>query len=271
VFLSLLLTIVLRWPNPSPFQYIVCRSVLALAAAGIAAMIPGLLDVRLSTRIRASGAIAVFVVVYFFAPAPIPAGEVVPEIKRWPTPIVHVATLLNGPANYVLGIRTKLHESLETDLHKKGYELHWEEEMGSPDESRQSDNEAAIARLLQRFAGRKPDYVVTIGTAVSQHAKPILFDRNIPQVFVGVTNPIAECLVKSLRGDTSRGNIAGTTYPPRADILMQRLEQYFGGQRIGFIYSRKYPQDVQLKDAIEKLAGESTLEIVFIETAPHPR
>ncbi len=48
------------FPEPTPFQYTVFRIVLALAAAGIAAF---------KTIVRAGGALAVFVIVYFFSPA----------------------------------------------------------------------------------------------------------------------------------------------------------------------------------------------------------
>ena len=44
------------------------RVVLALAAAGIAAIIPGLIVVNVSKVIRTGGAIAVFVLVYWFNP-----------------------------------------------------------------------------------------------------------------------------------------------------------------------------------------------------------
>ena len=56
-------------PYPTPFQYLVFRVVLALAAAGVAAMIPGFLEVRIPKLLRAGGALAVFVVVYFYNPA----------------------------------------------------------------------------------------------------------------------------------------------------------------------------------------------------------
>jgi hypothetical protein len=42
---------------------------LALAAAGVAAFIPGFIEVDVKNWVRAGGAIAVFVVVYFFSPA----------------------------------------------------------------------------------------------------------------------------------------------------------------------------------------------------------
>jgi hypothetical protein len=69
VFVVVLLILALFIPNPSDFQYTVFRIVLALAAAGVAAMIPGFLQVTVSTWIRAGGALAIFVIVYFYAPA----------------------------------------------------------------------------------------------------------------------------------------------------------------------------------------------------------
>lgn len=65
----MMLVIAIFFPHPAPFQYTVFRIVLALVGAGVGATIPGLLDVNVSGVIRASGAIAVFVIVYFFSPA----------------------------------------------------------------------------------------------------------------------------------------------------------------------------------------------------------
>ncbi len=69
VFVIFLIVLALFVPKPTPFQYAVFRIVLALAAAGVAAFIPGFIDVEISYWLRAGGAIAVFVIVYFFSPA----------------------------------------------------------------------------------------------------------------------------------------------------------------------------------------------------------
>jgi hypothetical protein len=69
VFVGALIVLAISFPIPSPFQYTVFRIVLALAAAGVAAMIPGFLEVQVSKWIRGSGALGVFLVVYFFSPA----------------------------------------------------------------------------------------------------------------------------------------------------------------------------------------------------------
>jgi hypothetical protein len=69
VFITALLAFAVIYPQPTPFQYTVFRIVLALAGAGVAALIPGFIEVAYKKVIRAGGALGVFVVLYFFSPA----------------------------------------------------------------------------------------------------------------------------------------------------------------------------------------------------------
>ena len=69
VFLSVILAIAIFIPKPTDFQYQVFRITLALAAGGIGAVIPGILNVDIPRLLTAGGALAVFVVVYFYSPA----------------------------------------------------------------------------------------------------------------------------------------------------------------------------------------------------------
>jgi hypothetical protein len=75
VFMIAIVILALKYPAPSPFQYTVFRIVLALAAASFAVMIPGLLKIEWNTWIRASGTIAVFVIVFFLNPANLSSDE----------------------------------------------------------------------------------------------------------------------------------------------------------------------------------------------------
>lgn len=68
-FVSVLLVLALFVPNPTPFQYTVFRIVLALAAGGVAAMIPGFIQLTISSWVQAGGALAVFLIVFFYSPA----------------------------------------------------------------------------------------------------------------------------------------------------------------------------------------------------------
>jgi hypothetical protein len=70
---AILLTVVsVALPSPTNFQYAVFRTYLAIAAAGVGSGIPGLIEVHSQTAsfgISAAGALALFVIVYFFGPA----------------------------------------------------------------------------------------------------------------------------------------------------------------------------------------------------------
>lgn len=73
-FLIALLVLAIAFPQPTAFQYLVFRVVLAVAAAGFVSMTPGFLNITLSNWLKAGGALAVFVVVYFFSPAALVAN-----------------------------------------------------------------------------------------------------------------------------------------------------------------------------------------------------
>lgn len=70
-----ILLLVIFIPCPSATQYFVFRIVIALAAAGLVAVIPGALKINLTNGITASGAIAVFAILYFFDPASVVAAN----------------------------------------------------------------------------------------------------------------------------------------------------------------------------------------------------
>ena len=72
VFLAVLLALIVWIPNPTPAQLMLFRITIALAAGGIAAVIPGFLNVNISLGkrlvIAAGGALAVFIITYFYNP-----------------------------------------------------------------------------------------------------------------------------------------------------------------------------------------------------------
>jgi hypothetical protein len=78
VFVIAILVLAVFIPTPTPFQYLVFRIVLALAAAGFVSMTPGFLEITFPNWLRAGGALAILVIVYFYNPAAlvatVPAG-----------------------------------------------------------------------------------------------------------------------------------------------------------------------------------------------------
>jgi hypothetical protein len=128
VFVISLIVLAIKFPKPTPFQYNVFRIVLALAAAGVAAMIPGFIDLQLSPSaqllIRAGGAIAVFVIIFFFNPAQLVAHDTsaaVPDaqIASISGVLKHRATEIQSELEMVIEILTTLHKDDTVDQLKE--------------------------------------------------------------------------------------------------------------------------------------------------------
>ena len=98
VFVITILTIAIFRPNPTPFEYTVFRIVIALAAAGVGAILPGFLDVTFRNWLRAGGALALFVIVYFFAPVvPTPTdGPIIEPVSDAKVPADQWLSLLDA-------------------------------------------------------------------------------------------------------------------------------------------------------------------------------
>ena len=79
IFIIVLIAIAFIEPEPSSFQYNIFRVVLSLAAAGVVAVLPGFIEVKLGKWLRATGALAVFVVVYFYNPASLVIDSQLPQ------------------------------------------------------------------------------------------------------------------------------------------------------------------------------------------------
>lgn len=75
VFVITMLVLAVAFPKPTVWQFQVFRIVLALAAAGIAAMLPGSIEVTASSWLKAGGALAVFVLVLYLSPAKLVSEE----------------------------------------------------------------------------------------------------------------------------------------------------------------------------------------------------
>jgi Protein of unknown function (DUF4019) len=69
IFVTTILVTTLFKPDPTAYQYTVFRIVLSLAAGGVGAVLPGFIEVKYREVVRAGGALALFLVVFFGAPA----------------------------------------------------------------------------------------------------------------------------------------------------------------------------------------------------------
>jgi hypothetical protein len=75
IFIAVMLLIAVFIPSPTTSQERTFRVVLALASAGFVSMTPGFLNVEINTWIKAGGALAVFVLTFFYSPGSLAAGQ----------------------------------------------------------------------------------------------------------------------------------------------------------------------------------------------------
>lgn len=80
VFVLLMIATAFMQPNPTSYQYWVFRVVLALAGAGVVAVLPGFIEVKFGNWLRAGGALAIFAVIYGVAPAALD-NTAVPQVS----------------------------------------------------------------------------------------------------------------------------------------------------------------------------------------------
>jgi hypothetical protein len=69
VFVSAMFVVAFYLKYPTEFQIFVFRIILALAAAGIGAVIPGFITLNVGKYVRAGGAMGLFAIVYWFNPS----------------------------------------------------------------------------------------------------------------------------------------------------------------------------------------------------------
>jgi len=94
IFVTALLLLSVFIPEPSAMQYATFKTILALAAAGVGGILAGTIHIKGSIQkwsVRAGGALAIFLVIYFFTPAPAPSAEpaISQTIKEGGTGFIH--------------------------------------------------------------------------------------------------------------------------------------------------------------------------------------
>jgi len=93
IFIISILVFTALVKDPRPAEIWTYRVILALAAAGVAAILPGFIDIKYKSIVQAGGAVGVFVLVLLVFPAPSPtpdpaptkAAATSPEDFVWPT------------------------------------------------------------------------------------------------------------------------------------------------------------------------------------------
>ena len=101
IFVLIMILIAFILPQPSEFQHLIFRIVLALAASGIGALVPGLLTIRFKNFLRAGGALAIFAIVYFFNPATL-VTSYSPKFSTLPTDLFRITFIYERQGKYLV-------------------------------------------------------------------------------------------------------------------------------------------------------------------------
>lgn len=167
---------------------------------------------------------------------------------------IDVAIILNGEVFYtreiLSGFTSRLDELLEPTLYTARYE--WV--VGLPEASKTDGNRLLLKSLLGKFDGRNPNYLVTVGTQVSEVAYAD-YHGKIPIVFCGVTDPVGSGLVKTYERSGDEEGVAGVDYYYPVEKHLQLLRECFGDVRFGYLYSREFHQDVLIKTKIDQIVA----------------
>lgn len=235
---------------------------------------------RVWGRVSRSFSKATFVVAYiiltFSGTVGLSAAGIIVLLSKtdFPIPVdkstVHIGVVLNGNVHYTTEIMSGFEIGLDQMLKKTRYTAHIEQSVGLAAIPQTAQNAGVFSNLIARFK-KPPDYLVTIGTGVSEFARGRYFNQ-IPLVFIGVTDPVRSGLVPSLAPSADRGNIAGTTYGVSATVYWNLLTNAFPHHVFGFILSEEYDQDLILCDELVALARRSGVSdrLVSIKVAAPP-
>jgi serine/threonine protein kinase len=177
--------------------------------------------------------------------------------------VVNIAIVLNGETSNIRNIMTGFTSKLDELLVPTHYVAHYELITGVAEAPQNELNDAVFKSLLARFRS-KPDYLISVGTQVSEYAYQHYLN-DIPIIFVGVADPVRSGLVRSYEKDPSRGNIAGTTFSRSLKPFLEFFTQAFPGRTIGYVYNPiLYHQDESTKDRLLAAAAQMKPPLTII-------
>lgn len=122
-FLITMVALAVIFPTPPPSMERSFRTILSLMAAAFGAIIPGFIEVKFRSWLRAGGGMAVFVLVYFANPAGLvttPESPLAPLIRSLSSLQSTAAGMSDGPPNAVERLRVearKIGEDIEARKH----------------------------------------------------------------------------------------------------------------------------------------------------------
>jgi putative ABC transport system substrate-binding protein len=127
-------------------------------------------------------------------------------------------------------------------------------------------NAGLAAQIAQKFTSNQADIIVAIGTKAAQVTMAATRTNKIPVVFSSVTDPVGAKLVKNLKAPN--GHVTGVSnlipVEPQFKLFKRVLPTL---KTLGIVYDPGEANSVSLNKAMEKVAKESDLKLVFAVAA----
>jgi putative tryptophan/tyrosine transport system substrate-binding protein len=119
-----------------------------------------------------------------------------------------------------------------------------------------------IEKIVKSFKDNKVDLILALTTPCAKTAQNQI--KDIPIIFVGVTDPIADKLVDNL--NYGKDNITGTTSKvPSTKILKFALQLFPNIKKIGILYSTSENNSIAILDQLESDIKNDKLPIELIK------
>lgn len=118
-----------------------------------------------------------------------------------------------------------------------------------------------IPQMITKLKTQQPKVLVTLTTPISQFAKNAV--KDIPLVFVDVTDPVAAGLLKD--ENKPDGNMTGVSERQDLDFVLSTAKQMLKkADRVGVLYSTSENNDQALVEMLKKAAMKLNMQVVAI-------
>ena len=122
-------------------------------------------------------------------------------------------------------------------------------------------NTSLIPQMLFKLKSDNPKVMVVMTTPVAQIAKNSI--KDIPLVFVDITDPVSAGLLKSEH--QIDGNMTGASERQDLGLVLKTAKQMLvDAKRVGILYSTAESNDLALVNMLKKAALEQNIQVVAI-------
>lgn len=122
-------------------------------------------------------------------------------------------------------------------------------------------NTATAGQIAKKFAGSKPDVIVTIGTPSAQSM--VASSRTIPIVYAAVTDPVSAKLVPSW--EASKTNVTGVSdelpLPAQIEIMKKTVPNL---KSVGYVYSPGEINSTVVMKQLQTLLAKEGIALVSV-------